>query len=93
MLESLLVLAPGLVTISATHNGVTGSALHRVTEAELVEIVIDPPQWTGPSGTTKPFTARGIYSDGEEQDITEEVNWNSTNIDSVEIKGRRPRSY
>ncbi len=79
-------LAPGLVTISATHDGVTGSALHRVIEAELVEIVIDPPQWTGPSGTTKPFTARGIYSDGEEQDITEEVNWNSTNIDSVEIK-------
>ena len=75
----------GTAQISATHEGITGDAAHTVTGAEIVEILIDPPSLTDPAGTTQEFVARARYTDGTEQNISEEATWASTDTAVAEV--------
>jgi hypothetical protein len=65
----------GSTTISAALGMVTGSTTLTVTSAALVSISIAPANATLSKGTTRPYTATGIYADGSSQDVTDQVTW------------------
>ncbi len=70
--------AVGTTTISAQLGNISGSTGITVTEAELVSILVTPPDPTIAIGATQQFTATGIYTDASTQDFTSIVNWSSS---------------
>ena len=70
----------GTVTITATLNGKSGTALLDVTMATLVSIEVLPINPTMAKGTSVGFTATGTYTDGSTQPLTTTVNWTTTDI-------------
>ena len=68
----------GATTVAATLDGVTGSTDFTVTSAALVSIQVTPTNPGIAKGTTRQFTATGIYSDHSTQDLTKQVTWNSS---------------
>ena len=68
----------GQTEITATAGSVSGSAVLTVTPATLAAINITPANLTIPVGTTQPFTATGLFSDGSTQDLTATVTWSSS---------------
>ncbi|WP_207385402.1 beta strand repeat-containing protein, partial [Legionella cincinnatiensis] len=64
-------------TITATLNGVSDSTTLTVTTAVLTSIDVTPAATAIPQGTSQPYTARGIYSDGTLQVITD-VTWSTS---------------
>jgi trimeric autotransporter adhesin len=72
-------IAAGLTTITATSGSVSGSTTLTVTSATLVSIQVGPTNPNIALGTTRQFTATGIYSDNSNKDITESVTWSSSN--------------
>ena len=71
--------APGSATISATLSGISGSAGLKVTAAALVSINLTSTSSTIAMGLQSQFTATGTYTDNTTQNITDSVNWNSSN--------------
>jgi uncharacterized protein YjdB len=69
----------GATTITAAYSGKTGVAALTVTAATLVSIAVSPPNSTIAKGTTTQFQANGTYTDMSVQDITQQVNWASSN--------------
>ncbi len=69
---------PGLVTISATLNGIVGSTPLTVTAATLVSIAVTPSAPSIAKGTSKQFTATGTYTDASQTDLTTQVTWSSS---------------
>jgi len=51
----------------------------------LTSIAITPATPTINAGATQQFTATGTYQNNSTQDITTQVNWNSTNTTAVTI--------
>jgi uncharacterized protein YjdB len=78
-------LAPGTAVISATFQGVSGSATLTVTTATLAAVVITPANPTMVTNTALQFIATGILTDGTEQDLTTSVTWQSSNLDVMSI--------
>ncbi len=78
--------AVGTTTISATLDGITGSTVLTVTDAELISIEITPINLSVPLGLTQQFTATGTYSDDSTYDITDQVTWNSSAPTVAEIR-------
>jgi uncharacterized protein YjdB len=68
----------GGTTISATSGGVSGSTTLAVTSAELVSIDVTPSAPSSAKGTTRQFTATGVYTDSSTQDLTSAVTWASS---------------
>lgn len=68
---------PGEATVTATVDGVQGTAALAVTSARLVSLTVSPPTPVIARGTTQAFTALGTYTDGTTQDLTGEVSWTS----------------
>jgi len=75
----------GSTTISATLDSVTGSTDLTVTSAALVSIQVTPVNPGIAKGTTRQFTATGIYSDHSTQDLTKQVTWSTFNASVVSI--------
>jgi hypothetical protein len=75
----------GAATISATYNGVSGSATVAVTPATLQSLAITPVQPSIARGTKQQFTATGTYSDNSVQDLTASVSWTSSNPGAAAI--------
>ncbi len=69
----------GTTTISAVFNGISGSTTLTVSAATLQSIQVTPANGSAPKGTTRQFTATGVYSDGTTQNLTTLVTWSSTN--------------
>ncbi len=72
----------GMTSISASLLGRTGTASLTVTAMGLVtlqSIVVAPANATISVGSTRQYTATGNYSDGSTQNLTNQVNWASTN--------------
>lgn len=68
----------GSAIVSASFEGITGSANLTVTNATLTTIqvtYVDPI----PGGTTTQYKAIGVFSDGTTQDLTNYVEWSSDN--------------
>jgi hypothetical protein len=71
-------LMPGMVTVSATYNGATGTAPLTVTTATLTRIQVTPFNPSLPVGYAVNLHATGIYSDGSTADLTTVATWQSS---------------
>ena len=81
--ESGLVtaVAPGAANISATFQEQTASLQVTVTGSQtpLVAILLSPDNAELEAETQVTFTAKGVYGDGQQYDITQSVTWSSSN--------------
>jgi trimeric autotransporter adhesin len=68
----------GSTTITATSGSISGSTTLTVTSVTLVSIEVTPTNPSIVKGTTRQFTATGIYSDNTTQDLTTAVTWGSS---------------
>jgi trimeric autotransporter adhesin len=71
-------LSPGLTTITATLNGVSGSTALTVAAATLVTIGVTPSGSTLAKGLTAALKATGTFTDGSAHDLTASVTWSSS---------------
>lgn len=71
----------GETVITASLENIVGSTMFRVTDADLESIQITPVDREKPVGLHEQFHARGIFSDGRNQDITADVFWSVDNPD------------
>jgi hypothetical protein len=71
-------LASGSTTITGAWQGIESSASLFVTDAILNAITVTPEAATIAQGTSRQFQAEGSYSDGTFMDITDMVDWQST---------------
>lgn len=79
----------GTATIRATYRGMTTATIATVTKAELINIVITPSTASVVQGMQYQFIATGIYSDNSYKNITNEVNWQTsdTNVANINNDG------
>jgi uncharacterized protein YjdB len=72
--------ATGSSTITATLNGVSGTAMLTVSASAptLTSIAVTPATPSIAAGATQQFTATGTYSSGPTQNITSTVTWSSS---------------
>jgi hypothetical protein len=68
----------GSTTVSATHDGVSGSTVFTVTDATLVSVEVLPATPSVSNGLTQQFTATGLFTDNSTQDLTTQVTWGSS---------------
>jgi hypothetical protein len=79
-------LSSGSTSISASLNGVTGSANLNVISATLVSLSIDNGGSNSMAqGTSKPLRAIATYSDGTTLDVTSSVAWSSANAGTASV--------
>jgi hypothetical protein len=88
-------LASGSTTITAVWQGIEASTSLLVTGARLNAITITPGEATIAQGTTVQLQAEGTYTDGTSRDITDSVNWQSSDsgiavVDNNLVEGIRP---
>ncbi len=81
-------IAPGQSTITATFNGVAGTATLAVTNASITGIELHPPVALSAPGSQRQYKAIAQLSNGERQDVTSQVEWSSNNT-QVPIMWRR----
>lgn len=81
-------LAIGSTTITATADGISGSAMVTVTSAALQSLVVTPGNASIPDGSTQFLTATGYFTDGSYQAMPDVV-WTSgsTDIATVSASG------
>jgi len=79
--------AQGVTSISATdpESGVSGATTLTVTPPVLISIALSPASPTIGLGTTRQFSATGIYSDATTQDFTNAVTWSSSEASDATI--------
>ncbi|RJP77025.1 MAG: hypothetical protein C4522_16385 [Desulfobacteraceae bacterium] len=81
-------LSAGSTTIHVkdTETGGSTTTTLVVTDAEMVSMTVSPDHAVIPLGQNKQLTATGILSDGSKVDVTQDVNWMSSNL-SVALVG------
>lgn len=67
--------ARGSAVVGVQSGKVAGSRPLTVTDASLVSIQVTPANPEAPLGTTRQFTATGVFSDESVQNLTEQVIW------------------
>ncbi|WP_061218126.1 Ig-like domain-containing protein [Leptospira weilii] len=76
----------GATEIHAYYDSVESNSVNfKVTSSELVSIEISPENGDLMKGFHQQYTAFGVYSDGNLQDISNSVTWSSSNTSSVSI--------
>jgi uncharacterized protein YjdB len=68
----------GTVTLSATCQGITGSATVTITAAALTKIDLTPVQAILQTGTTRAFQATATYADATTSDVSLQATWTSS---------------
>jgi uncharacterized protein YjdB len=76
---------PGRATVTATSATISGSTSVTVTVANLVSIEITPTNSSINSDETLQYKAVGTLDDGTQVDITDSVNWSSSNTSVATI--------
>jgi trimeric autotransporter adhesin len=71
-------LSPGSTTITASLGGIAGSTNLTVTAATLVSLGVTPANPSIAKGLKSQFTAIGTYTDNSAQNLTAQVQWNSS---------------
>jgi uncharacterized protein YjdB len=71
--------ATGATSVSASLNGVSGSANLTVNAAVLTSITVGPANLSLALGTSSGLTATGVFTDGSTQDLTATVGWTTSN--------------
>ncbi|MEP5566501.1 MAG: Ig-like domain-containing protein [Halioglobus sp.] len=77
--------SPGSVVITATSGDVSGTASLTVTSAVLESLQVTPAGLTEPAGTSGQFEATATFSDGSNQDFTQESSWSSSEPSIVSV--------
>jgi uncharacterized protein YjdB len=75
----------GVVTITATLDGVSGTASITVVAATLQSIAVTPANATTTVGLRSSYTATGTFSDGTTVDLTTQVTWSTGNANVAAI--------
>lgn len=75
----------GSTTLDASLGPVNAQIVLDVTAAELIQLVISPQDPVLPLGATLDLSARGLYSDGSSQVLTQQVDWGSADSSKVLI--------
>lgn len=77
--DSSVAVATGIVTVTGKYSGFSDSAKIEITAAELLSLEVTPTNPNIAVGTTRQFTATGIFTDGS-QDLTADTNvtWTTT---------------
>jgi uncharacterized protein YjdB len=81
---AVTTLTAGTVTITATFNGVPGTATLTVTPAELLSVAVTPTTASIPALGVQEFTATATYTNGP-LDVTAEAIWESSNPSAATI--------
>jgi uncharacterized protein YjdB len=81
--------APGSASISASSGAVSGSTNVTITLSGLVSIQVTPTNASISSAQTQQFKAMGKLQNGQQEDITTAVSWNSsrTNVATIDATG------
>lgn len=74
-----LAMAPGPVTVSGSVAGISGSTSFTVTDAVLVQLSMTAPSLRAAAGLDTQFTVDGVFSDDTFAEVTDSVNWSSSN--------------
>jgi uncharacterized protein YjdB len=72
---TVLALAEGLTTLSASLSGQQADLSVTVTDAELASLSLSPVNASIPLGRSQQYSAQGTYTDGSVQDLTAQVTW------------------
>jgi trimeric autotransporter adhesin len=64
--------------LGSVSGSISGSGTLTVTDATLVSIQVTPVNPAAALGTTRQFTATGIFSDNSVQNLTEQVDWSTS---------------
>ncbi len=75
----------GTASITASFDGQSHSALITITPATLDSINISPGNLSIANGTSASLLVNGLYSDLTQQDLTQQVSWQSSDNSIVEI--------
>ncbi|AUH71510.1 Ig-like domain-containing protein [Legionella sainthelensi] len=75
----------GSATITATLGGISGTTTLTVTNAVLQSIFVTPMNRTIAQGIKLQYIATGVFSDNSTQDLTNSVNWASSNTSIATI--------
>ncbi|WP_429164374.1 beta strand repeat-containing protein [Aeromonas rivipollensis] len=75
----------GQATVTATLGAISRSATLTVTNAIATALQVIPPTASLPKGTKLQFQAIATFSDNSSQDVTNQVNWNSSDISVATI--------
>ncbi|WP_282250387.1 Ig-like domain-containing protein [Vibrio campbellii] len=76
----------GSTTVTATKDGVTSNTVTvTVTDAFIRSIQVVPPEVRVAKGQTQQLTARAIYSDGTNSDVSDSVTWVSADTDTATV--------
>ncbi len=75
----------GTVTITAQDGAISGTASVLVESASLSSIQVTPPTRSLPAGFLAPFLATGTFANGDTQNLTNFVNWTSSNSSAATI--------
>lgn len=75
----LLARAAGVTTVNATFMGITGSTRVLIGDAGLVSLTVAPIAPSVAAGTPVQFTATAIFSNGTQQNVTQQSAWSSSN--------------
>jgi uncharacterized protein YjdB len=81
--------SPGSASISASSGAVSGSTNVTITLSGLVSIQVTPTNASISSAQTQQFKAMGKLQDGQQEDITTAVSWNSSrpNVATIDATG------
>jgi uncharacterized protein YjdB len=82
---TIKTLNQGEALVTAELDGVTSLASIRVTDAALSTIAIESASTALADGTSLQLIARGLYSDGSTQDMTDQVTWESGDISVLTV--------
>jgi uncharacterized protein YjdB len=82
-------LRAGTTTISAAYGSTLGRTTLTVTSARLSSISVTPTNPAVPQGFSQDLTATGIFDDGTNIDLTDQVTWSTSNdsVAAVDITG------
>ncbi|TGM15454.1 hypothetical protein EHQ81_03395 [Leptospira selangorensis] len=75
----------GTTNVSALLSGKTATVSFKVTSATLTSIQVIPSNTSIPKGTFTYVEAKGVYSDGTSQNISDQVIWNSSDTSILQI--------
>ncbi|MFN7133321.1 MAG: Ig-like domain-containing protein, partial [Myxococcales bacterium] len=81
----------GETTVVASFDGQSATAKVEVSGANLLRIDVTPPRATMPLKTQQRFTAIAVFSDATTSDVTEQVDWSSSDDKVVRFTGAAGR--
>ncbi|ETR73515.1 MAG: Ig-like repeat-containing protein [Candidatus Magnetoglobus multicellularis str. Araruama] len=82
--------SPGITTILATYQSLTGTAFLTVSDAALESIIVKPQSQSIPMGGMQQFSATGIFADDNSYDITDKVDWTASDITVARVSNDIP---